>query len=77
MLCFNSSGGYNFANTARLWAYCTSLAVKEELSNEIPEHEVCHVTLLSILFPIHVMCIHRIAEGKMLRNLLVLSFSVF
>ena len=33
-------GGYNFPNTARLWAYLTSLVVKQPLSNDIPEHRV-------------------------------------
>ena len=33
-------GGYNFPNTARLWTYCTALALGEELDNDIPEHEV-------------------------------------
>lgn len=32
-------GGYNFPNTARLWTYCTALALGEELDNDIPEHE--------------------------------------
>ena len=45
------AGGYHFPNTARLWAYLTSLAVQHTLTNEIPEHEVyittlrCHATL--------------------------------
>ncbi|XP_065907648.1 histone deacetylase 8-like [Dysidea avara] len=32
-------GGYNFPNTARCWAYLTSIAVKRMLPNDIPEHQ--------------------------------------
>jgi histone deacetylase 8 len=31
-------GGYNHANTARLWTKLTAVAVNTEISNEIPEH---------------------------------------
>ncbi|XP_076273365.1 histone deacetylase 8-like isoform X2 [Rhynchophorus ferrugineus] len=30
-------GGYNFANTARLWTYLTSLVTKTSISNDIPD----------------------------------------
>lgn len=33
------AGGYNFANTARLWTYLTSIIINKEISNEIPEHK--------------------------------------
>lgn len=32
-------GGYNFPNTARFWTICTALAIDENLTNEIPEHD--------------------------------------
>ncbi|XP_078001400.1 histone deacetylase 8-like [Glandiceps talaboti] len=32
-------GGYNIANTARCWAYLTSIVVGKEIPSEIPEHE--------------------------------------
>uniref|UniRef100_A0A0A9XY16 Histone deacetylase n=1 Tax=Lygus hesperus TaxID=30085 RepID=A0A0A9XY16_LYGHE len=32
-------GGYNIANTARCWAYLTSLVVGCELDSDIPEHD--------------------------------------
>lgn len=34
-----SQGGYNFANTARLWCYITSILTNQTLDNDIPEHE--------------------------------------
>ncbi|XP_030750764.1 histone deacetylase 8-like isoform X2 [Sitophilus oryzae] len=34
---FLGGGGYNFPNTARLWAYLTSLILKTDLSNDIPD----------------------------------------
>lgn len=38
---FLGGGGYNFANTSRLWCSITSLLVNTQakLSNDIPEHE--------------------------------------
>ncbi|XP_070568100.1 histone deacetylase 8-like [Ptychodera flava] len=32
-------GGYNIPNTARCWAYLTSIIVGQEIPSEIPEHE--------------------------------------
>ncbi|RZB41645.1 histone deacetylase 8-like, partial [Asbolus verrucosus] len=34
---FCGGGGYNFSNTARLWAYLTSIILEEELENDIPD----------------------------------------
>lgn len=36
---FLGGGGYNFANTARLWCSITGLLVKRQLKNDIPEHD--------------------------------------
>ncbi|XP_065057583.1 histone deacetylase 8-like isoform X2 [Rhopilema esculentum] len=33
-------GGYNFANTARTWAYLTASILDEEICRDIPEHEM-------------------------------------
>ncbi len=33
-------GGYNYPNTARLWALCTAVALGENLNTDIPEHKV-------------------------------------
>lgn len=38
-------GGYNFSNTARYWAYLTSLVLKQEISTDIPEHDVMPFSL--------------------------------
>jgi len=32
-------GGYNYANTARCWTHLTAVALGEELSKDIPEHQ--------------------------------------
>ncbi len=32
-------GGYNFANTARLWASIVGLLTNTQLKNDIPEHD--------------------------------------
>lgn len=36
---FLGGGGYNFANTARLWCSITGLLAKQDLKRDIPEHE--------------------------------------
>ncbi|CAF0915018.1 unnamed protein product [Brachionus calyciflorus] len=36
---FLGGGGYNFANSAKLWCKLTSVIVGQELNNDIPEHE--------------------------------------
>ena len=40
-------GGYDFANTARLWAYLTSVITGCPISQDIPEHEVNNVVAVS------------------------------
>ncbi|KAJ3658656.1 hypothetical protein Zmor_010382 [Zophobas morio] len=34
---FCGGGGYNFANTARLWTYLTSIIVEQDIDNDIPD----------------------------------------
>lgn len=36
---FLGGGGYNFANTSRLWCSIIGILVKKKLSKDIPEHE--------------------------------------
>jgi hypothetical protein len=36
----NVTGGYNFSNTARCWAFLTALAAGKQLPTEIPDHQV-------------------------------------
>lgn len=37
---FLGGGGYNFANSSRLWCQLTGLIAGEKLQNDIPEHEM-------------------------------------
>jgi hypothetical protein len=42
----NVTGGYNFSNTARCWAFLTALAAGKQLPTEIPDHQVLYILIL-------------------------------
>ena len=44
------SGGYNIPNVAKCWTYITAQLLGREISDDIPEHEVCSKMVMLILY---------------------------
>jgi hypothetical protein len=58
-------GGYNFANTARCWSYCTSIALGVPISSDIPEFE--HYELFGPGFDLYGDC-PALVDGELARD---------